>query len=421
MCASILTTSDLIVNSEKYNEQGVERKSYYAASIQYCAVLGVSRNDLPTKLQEKLDEWLGRGGGDKTSGFGTREAGMGTLPGGSESSGSTGIPFHQISALGDDWKHLFAGYYDTASYREAERAEEVLEFSLKRYEPWETNMGGGTQSLSHCGHLWPPAGVTGCQGRKMNTLPGWPLTNDPKSTRHGRMVCWAMLLCLARLGSSQTRAAQSACRDRERGALCQFQQGSTETVRGHCYVLSVWRDGSGGAWDFDGSGRSTTLACVRGSMALCLGLNLSTWLLAVLTMGNFLPGQFLDIFIILCHSNVHPIALLFHVISAAFSCSNVDFNVVEWLYGQFAQCILLCAFTWDTGWQGGEERRQDFTARIQALTELGPRTRTPRVGAPSRVSASSRAAALEHPLAGRSAWRLSWASGVNQWIWWAVM
>lgn len=156
---------------------------------------------------------------------------------------------------------------------------------------------------------------------------------------------------------------------------------------------------------------------VRGSMALFLGLNLSTWLLAVLTMGNFLPGQFLDIFIILCHSNVHPIALLFHVISAAFSCSNVvpvsgfhsDFNVVEWLYGQFAQCILLCAFTWD------------FTARIQALTELGPRTRTPRVGAPSRVSASSRAAALEHPLAGRSAWRLSWASGVNQWIWWAVM
>lgn len=70
MCASILTTSDLIVNSEKYNEQGVERKSYYAASIQYCAVLGVSRNDLPTKLQEKLDEWLGRGGGDKTSGEG---------------------------------------------------------------------------------------------------------------------------------------------------------------------------------------------------------------------------------------------------------------------------------------------------------------------------------------------------------------
>ncbi|CAK9079994.1 unnamed protein product [Durusdinium trenchii] len=71
------------------------------------------------------------------TGFGTREAGMGTLPGGSESSGSTGIPFHQISALGDDWKHLFAGYYDTASYREAERAEEVLEFSLKRYEKIE--------------------------------------------------------------------------------------------------------------------------------------------------------------------------------------------------------------------------------------------------------------------------------------------
>lgn len=76
-----------------------------------------------------------------------------------------------------------------------------------------------------------------------------------------------MLLCLARLGSSQTRAAQSACRDRERGALCQFQQGSTETVRGHCYVLSVWRDGSGGAWDFDGSGRSTTLACLRDQLS----------------------------------------------------------------------------------------------------------------------------------------------------------
>lgn len=34
-------------------------------------------------------------------GFGTREAGMGTLPGGSESSGSTGIVFKQIAALGE--------------------------------------------------------------------------------------------------------------------------------------------------------------------------------------------------------------------------------------------------------------------------------------------------------------------------------
>lgn len=68
------------------------------------------------------------------TGFGTREAGMGTLPGGSESSGSTGIVFKQIAALGEDWKQQFAGYYDTASYREAERAEDVLETSLKRYE-----------------------------------------------------------------------------------------------------------------------------------------------------------------------------------------------------------------------------------------------------------------------------------------------
>ncbi|CAL1157289.1 unnamed protein product [Cladocopium goreaui] len=35
------------------------------------------------------------------TGFGTREAGMGTLPGGSESAGSTGIVFKQIAALGE--------------------------------------------------------------------------------------------------------------------------------------------------------------------------------------------------------------------------------------------------------------------------------------------------------------------------------
>lgn len=71
------------------------------------------------------------------TGFGTREAGMGTLPGGSESAGSTGIVFKQIAALGEEWEELFAGYYATASYKEAQRAENLLESSLKRFEKKE--------------------------------------------------------------------------------------------------------------------------------------------------------------------------------------------------------------------------------------------------------------------------------------------
>lgn len=55
---AILTASDLIMSPEKYQKE--DPKSSHAAAIQYGASLGISRQDLPAKLREKLDELLGR-------------------------------------------------------------------------------------------------------------------------------------------------------------------------------------------------------------------------------------------------------------------------------------------------------------------------------------------------------------------------
>jgi len=71
------------------------------------------------------------------TGFGTRFPGLSTLPGGSSSSGSTGLPFKQIPALGDDWKAKLQGFYHTGSYKEAERMQASLEKALDRFEDSE--------------------------------------------------------------------------------------------------------------------------------------------------------------------------------------------------------------------------------------------------------------------------------------------
>ncbi|CAK0894338.1 unnamed protein product, partial [Prorocentrum cordatum] len=55
------------------------------------------------------------------TGFGTRFAGAGTLPGGSAAFGKTGIRFRQISALGPDWLQKLTGFYNTASYHLASK------------------------------------------------------------------------------------------------------------------------------------------------------------------------------------------------------------------------------------------------------------------------------------------------------------
>lgn len=53
-------------------------------------------------------------------------------------------PFCYIAA--QDWKQQFAGYYDTASYREAQRAEDVLETSLKRYDAFSQDNSAADQA-----------------------------------------------------------------------------------------------------------------------------------------------------------------------------------------------------------------------------------------------------------------------------------
>lgn len=40
-----------------------------------------------------------------------------------------------------EWEELFAGYYATASYKEAQRAENLLESSLKRFETCLGDLG----------------------------------------------------------------------------------------------------------------------------------------------------------------------------------------------------------------------------------------------------------------------------------------
>ncbi|CAE7229460.1 mon2 [Symbiodinium natans] len=71
------------------------------------------------------------------TGFGTRFPGLSTLPGGSFSSGSTGMAFRQISALGKDWKDQLEGFYHTGSYKEAERVQESIKTALNKFENTE--------------------------------------------------------------------------------------------------------------------------------------------------------------------------------------------------------------------------------------------------------------------------------------------
>jgi len=72
------------------------------------------------------------------TGFGTRFPGLGTLPGGSFSSGDTGVPFKQISALGEYWEVELEGFYNTGNYKEAKRTQESLLRALLRLESQES-------------------------------------------------------------------------------------------------------------------------------------------------------------------------------------------------------------------------------------------------------------------------------------------
>ncbi|OLQ02865.1 Glyceraldehyde-3-phosphate dehydrogenase, chloroplastic [Symbiodinium microadriaticum] len=72
------------------------------------------------------------------TGFGTRFPGLGTLPGGSFSSGDTGVPFKQMSALGEYWEVELEGFYNTGNYKEAKRTQESLLSALLRLESQES-------------------------------------------------------------------------------------------------------------------------------------------------------------------------------------------------------------------------------------------------------------------------------------------
>ncbi|CAE7270304.1 RPL19B [Symbiodinium sp. KB8] len=87
------------------------------------------------------------------------------------------------------------------------------------------------------------------------------------------MRSWWMLLSLCLRTEAQIRAAQQACRGQANGSLCHYlwprsassgQDASESRIAwGHCYLLDVWRDGSGGLFDFDGRLRSSMLACLE--------------------------------------------------------------------------------------------------------------------------------------------------------------
>jgi len=68
------------------------------------------------------------------TGFGTRFPGLGTLPGGSSSSGNTGVHFKQIPALGADWRDQLRGFYHVGSYNEAEQAMLALTKAMHHFE-----------------------------------------------------------------------------------------------------------------------------------------------------------------------------------------------------------------------------------------------------------------------------------------------
>lgn len=53
---SIVATADLVIHPKEYEN---DKKGYYSSGIQFAAGLGFSKNDLPTALKEKLEQWIG--------------------------------------------------------------------------------------------------------------------------------------------------------------------------------------------------------------------------------------------------------------------------------------------------------------------------------------------------------------------------
>lgn len=77
-----------------------------------------------------LGSWLGNTIAAFTGNhIGIRPAGFGTLPGGEGI--STGVPFKQMSALGDSWLETLQGFYETSNYVEAEHFYSLIKSDSK--------------------------------------------------------------------------------------------------------------------------------------------------------------------------------------------------------------------------------------------------------------------------------------------------
>ena len=61
MSMACLTAADLILMPERYAAH--DRRQVLASAMQFCAEVGLSRNDLPETLRSKLDEWLSEAAG----------------------------------------------------------------------------------------------------------------------------------------------------------------------------------------------------------------------------------------------------------------------------------------------------------------------------------------------------------------------
>ena len=65
MIVSCYMGADLVVNLSSYGE---DRKGSHAKVMNYCAGIGISRQDLPQALLTKVGNWLATGDPDKNPG-----------------------------------------------------------------------------------------------------------------------------------------------------------------------------------------------------------------------------------------------------------------------------------------------------------------------------------------------------------------
>jgi len=77
-------------------------------------------------IADTLDSFTGYG-------FGSRLPGESTLPGGSPVTGTTGVKFAQVNALGEDWFDKVSGFYDVNDYIQAQKIDRSLNDAMKRF------------------------------------------------------------------------------------------------------------------------------------------------------------------------------------------------------------------------------------------------------------------------------------------------